>query len=235
MTYKYLLVDFADTIAELKPSREELIQRYTKEATGLSIDTSKIRRIARTLDLIQPYSSVKTQSSIEKRDFYINYNTNLLTALGVSHLGCRGIQLYEYFMSSSSHWTPKKDAQRVLVRLKEEGMGISVLSNFDGNLLDIINVAGFDMDIFSNIFISQVIGLEKPNPAFLAYAMEKQKWSTSETLSIGDSYKLDFIPARENGVDGIILDETNEYEHLEIALKDWNSIGDFLLRQKKWL
>ena len=233
MIYKYLLVDFADTIAELKPSREELIQRYTTEVTGISIETLKIGRIARTLDLIQPYSSVKTQSSTEKRDFYINYNTNLLSALGVSHLGCRGVQMYEYFMSNSSHWTPKKDAPRVLSRLKEEGMGISVLSNFDGNLRDIMNIAGFDMDIFSNIFISQVIGLEKPNPAFLAYAIEKQKWSTSETLSIGDSYTLDFIPARESGVDGIILDETNEYEHLEIALKDWDSIGDFLLCQKK--
>lgn len=98
-----------------------------------------------------------------------------------------------------------------LKKLQEQGYCMSVLSNSDGRirqLLTGLNLAQY----FEYIFDSQVLGMEKPNPIFFEFALNKIGKTPSEVLYIGDVFYIDVWGANNVGMPAVHLDPLNLYE-----------------------
>jgi FMN phosphatase YigB (HAD superfamily) len=217
MKAKLVIFDFADTIAYLGPSKENLIQKFVLDESGFLLDDASITNAYHYLNNSLFYSSVNITNAKDKEDFYKEFNRCLLGLLGVGHLVDFTL-LYHFFKANKQHWHLKKETLEVLNALKTRGHTISLVSNFDAsldNLLEHLQVKA----LFDSIFISQYHGCEKPQPKFLSLPLEAHKVSPSEAYFIGDNYNLDFLPAHKLGMNAVLLDEGQRYKNIPLLTR----------------
>jgi FMN phosphatase YigB (HAD superfamily) len=158
--YRGVAFDFADTLAELSPSRESLIVDLCRDHAKTVLSEQRVALAYRLLDSLNPYSSVTIRSATAKRAFYLQYNQKLLTLLGMSHL-IGPEQVYDGFASKTPHWRLKQGVQSMLARLSQSNLSLALLSNFDTKLYDVLARLGID-HYFQQICVSQELGVEKP-------------------------------------------------------------------------
>jgi len=65
---------------------------------------------------------------------------------------------------------------------------------------------------FTNIFISELIGVQKPNKYFFEYSVKSSHASKKESLVIGDSIDADIMGAKKAGIDQVFFN-TRKIEH----------------------
>ena len=73
---KNILFDFAETIAELKPTREDILEDFLVQKK-IKISKQKIYQVYKYIDISLPYSSVKINNIVDKNNFYLKYNRTL--------------------------------------------------------------------------------------------------------------------------------------------------------------
>jgi HAD superfamily hydrolase (TIGR01509 family) len=107
--------------------------------------------------------------------------------------------------------------------------GIAVISNADGKIEAVLRRCGI-FDCFQSVTDSGIVGEEKPNPAIFHAALAQMKAQPAESLYVGDVYSVDYVGARNAGMDAILFDVAGTYrdrnlprveslEELEIWLK----------------
>jgi HAD superfamily hydrolase (TIGR01549 family) len=210
---KNILLDFAETIAELKPTREDILEDFLVQKK-IKISKQKIYQVYKYIDISLPYSSVKINNIVDKNNFYLKYNHQLFTMLGLVHFSEDiNKEFLDFFLGIKKHWTIKTDLFELLKELKKDGYSLSLISNFDTRLKDILHNLKLD-DFFDFVHISQEAGLEKPDINFYKSFFEISKYNMSETIYIGDSYLLDYAPAKKIGLNVYLLDESHLYSHI---------------------
>lgn len=88
--------------------------------------------------------------------------------------------------------------RQVLEHLKEAGYPMVLVSNFYGNINQVLKDAGID-GYFQNVIESAVVGVRKPNPAIFALGVCALDLPASQVLVVGDTYGKDIIPAHKLG------------------------------------
>ena len=205
------IFDFAGTIADLSPSSADMLRSFLKENYDISIDKQKAEAAYDCIDRSLFYSSVKIHNFENKKEFYKKYNDLILKNLALFDIVDNSKnQLFEYFVSVKRHWNLKYDVKSTFEILKEEGKKISIVSNFDSKLKDIIENLQIS-HLIDNIHISQDIGYEKPDKRFYELFFEKYSITPQESVYVGDSYELDFIPATSLGMETFLIDERNRF------------------------
>lgn len=224
MMFDMVVFDFADTIARLEPSKEEILQRFVKEKLSIELPISKIQQTYFYIQNQYFYSSVKIVDFNQKRNFYKAYNKAIFHNLGIFHLIEPFLDdFFIYFSKIEKHWTLKKEALELLVYLQESGVKIGLISNFDIVLHDILKTRLCIKDFFSYIHISQEVGYEKPDIKFYENFIDKYAVDPKTTIYIGDNYELDFLPSHYLGFNSILLDENQNYTGIP-SLKKINSL-----------
>lgn len=220
------LFDFADTLAELYPNRVDTVADYIEQTGGLRVESEAIARAYKAVDLLMPYSSVKTRTAEQRGEFYREYNRQLFALLGVAHRADPS-GLTAAFGERKAHWQLKAGAREVLDELRRREYLIGVISNFDSRLeqvvYDHLDLAG----TVDYLHISQTEGVEKPDLRFYQRFFERYGVDVTHSFYIGDSYLLDFLPASRLGLKTWLLDETGLYPHLPQAIR---RLGDVLDR-----
>ena len=209
MKNKLVIFDFADTIAKLSPSKEELLQNFILQEINLDISLKHIQEIYHYATNLFFYSSVNIKKIESKKEFYIKFNNDILSLLGISHL-VDSEKLFHYFNENGQHWILKNDVKEIFMSLKEKNYLISLVSNFDERLNQILKKLEID-GLLDSKFISQEVRLEKPDIEFFKLPLKKHNIDSKNTFFIGDSYFLDFIPSNKLGIFPILLDENNRY------------------------
>ena len=82
--------------------------------------------------------------------------------------------------------------------------------------------------IFKDVFVSEELGVAKPNIAFYQEALNKIQLKPSEVLYIGDSVRLDYEPAYKIGFNVLIIDRDNFYPNLKYKISNLAEIPNFL-------
>lgn len=73
---------------------------------------------------------------------------------------------------------------------------------------------------FDTIILSEDAGVNKPNPAFFEYALQKTGASRENTLMIGDNYNTDIKGAQSAKIDQLYFNRWNDPEaHPEVTLQ----------------
>lgn len=86
----------------------------------------------------------------------------------------------------------------VLTQLKKKCEGMVLVSNFYGNMHEVLKEFGFE-GLFSHIIESAVVGIRKPNPQIFQLGVDALKLNASDILVVGDSYPKDIVPAKQTG------------------------------------
>lgn len=115
--------------------------------------------------------------------------------------------VFEHYRNPKA-WTVYPEVPAVLAELIRRGFRLSVVSNFDARLFDILAGLGLG-DYFVSINISTHIGAAKPNPAIFKSVLNRHKTSPQFAWHIGDSLIEDVEGALAAGLRAIYLDRSS--------------------------
>ena len=128
---------------------------------------------------------------------------------------------------NSANWDQILPGTRdALERLRRE-YGIAVISNADGRIDAVLRRCGI-ADCFASITDSGNVGHEKPHPAIFEAALREMKAGAAESLYVGDVYSVDYVGARNAGMQAVLFDVAGAYREREfprveslVGLEDW--------------
>jgi putative hydrolase of the HAD superfamily len=112
-------------------------------------------------------------------------------------------EVYDYFATGAA-WFLYPETQVVLEELKNRGLTLAIVSNFDERLYCVLEALGLD-DYFAEIGISTAVGHAKPSPLLFTYVLEKMKITADQALHIGDSIE-DVLGAKAAGIKVLHVD-----------------------------
>ena len=91
-----------------------------------------------------------------------------------------------------------QENKQVLEHLKQAGYPMVLVSNFYGNINQVLKDAEID-GYFKEVIESAVVGVRKPNPAIFALGVCALDLPASQVLVVGDTYSKDIMPAHKLG------------------------------------
>jgi putative hydrolase of the HAD superfamily len=105
----------------------------------------------------------------------------------------------------SLRFNPYPDAAPALAQLREAGMLLAVVSNWDCSLPDVLAEVGLGGAVDA-VVVSAEVGVAKPDPRIFEVALERLRRDATEALAVGDSLETDVAGARAAGVRAVLLD-----------------------------
>lgn len=220
---KYVLFDFADTIAELVPSREKIINDFIFSNSRIKIDEELISKAYLQVSTSMPYSSVITRTNEQRLAYYEEFNRAMFINLGILHK-VDPKDLINNFKKTKAHWILKEGVTDLFLKLKNLEYKIGILSNFDTRLSEIIKNNLRINNYIDFMHISQSEYLEKPNILFYESFFSKNAIKIEESIYIGDSYFLDYLPANKLNLTCFLLDEKNNYPFVNNRIQSLDEI-----------
>jgi putative hydrolase of the HAD superfamily len=117
-------------------------------------------------------------------------------------------ELYAYFAQPDA-WTLYPEVLDTLAALKERGLILDVISNFDSRLLEILRGVGAAL-WFDQIFVSSRVGYAKPHREIFHAALNHHGLSAPCAVHVGDSEENDLHGANQAGLKGILIDRGSQ-------------------------
>lgn len=118
-----------------------------------------------------------------------------------------------------SAWQVYPDVVPVLRRLREDGVRLGVVSNWDSRLPRLLD----DLDLtdyFDVVGVSHLDGVEKPDPELFRRVLERMGAAPDQALHVGDVPALDLQGARAAGIDAVLIDRRGLLGDSHPALSD---------------
>lgn len=113
-------------------------------------------------------------------------------------------ELYARFARADA-WEVYGDVRPALESLRQAGLRLGVVSNWDERLPGLLSRLGFD-GFFDIVVSSSAVGVEKPHPKIFLYALRALGVEPSEALHVGDSPIEDVEGAMAAGMRAVLLD-----------------------------
>jgi putative hydrolase of the HAD superfamily len=100
---------------------------------------------------------------------------------------------------------PFEEVPAALAALREAGLRLVVLSNWDVSLHDQLAATGLSA-LVDGAVSSAEVGVGKPHPGIYARGLEVAGASAAEALMVGDSADTDVVGALATGIDAVLVD-----------------------------
>lgn len=210
---KVLLFDAANTLI-YKPSLWVRIQEVlTKHQYTIDDKELKLKH-----KLISEIINFPDRTS---KEFYADFNSELLLSLGIIPTD----ELQEDLFNNCTYqpWQAFEDCKF----LSELNITKAIVSNFNSSLFDLIGDL-IGKDVFDEIIISENEKKRKPSLAFYQIAIEKLGVNPEDILYIGDSLKLDIIPAKNLGINTLLIDRDSVYQYPLEKISSFEELKNYL-------
>ena len=102
-------------------------------------------------------------------------------------------------------FNPYPESEAVLRRLRETGVGMYVVSNWDLGLFEVLEDLDW-MRYFDGVVVSAVSGVEKPDPRLFEEALEASSVGRDRVVHVGNDPVTDISGAAEAGIDTVLVD-----------------------------
>ena len=119
-------------------------------------------------------------------------------------------ELFAYFARPAS-WELYPEAIETLRALRERGLELAVVSNFDSRLRNILEGLGA-ASWFDGIFVSSAVGYAKPDRRIFDFVIKSRQLVATNVLHVGDSVTNDIGGATNAGVKAILVDRKGAHE-----------------------
>jgi len=145
--------------------------------------------------------------------FWWTFHTYLLAELG-EDAGIRDALIEN--TQNSANWDQILPGTRGAIDRISQTFRIAVISNADGGIERVLSRCGI-ADCFESITDSAIVGVEKPRPEIFAAALKSMQAHANESLYVGDVYSVDYVGARNAGMEAILLDVAGAYRDREMS------------------
>jgi FMN phosphatase YigB (HAD superfamily) len=206
-----LLLDVANTIIH-KP----LVYQKAKEQLLTEGYDVPLEKLMFHHKLISEVINFPDRTSL---DFYTLFNREWLTSIGI--LPSDDLLQRIYQSCSYLPWEKFEDT----TELNQLNIPKALLSNFHGGLHQLM--ANLFQGQFSMVSVSEDVKIRKPDINFFLHAIDRLNISPQEIIYIGDSIKLDIVPALQVGMNAWLIDRNNYYPFFKRrieSLRDINKI-----------
>ena len=113
-------------------------------------------------------------------------------------------------------WLVYDDVVPALETLREMGLALAVVSNWDSRLPEILEMLEL-ASYFETIVVSHTEGVEKPDPRLFAIALERLGVPAQAAIHVGDRLDQDVDGARAAGVDALLIDRDDDDDGIRIS------------------
>lgn len=144
--------------------------------------------------------------NISCHDWWEKLVSGTFAALGMTDEGIVkqiGNKLYADF-AGPQKWEVYPDVVPTLHALKQKGLAVGVISNFDDRLKPILKSLKI-ADLFDFTLASYEVGYCKPDPRLFQLALKRAQVRADQATHVGDNYDLDYIAARAAGMQSVLL------------------------------
>ena len=117
-------------------------------------------------------------------------------------------ELFDYFASSEA-WALFPETLETLRQLKERGLVLDVISNFDSRLIGILDGLGVG-SLFEHVFLSSRVGYAKPDAEIFHTALRQHDLKPADALHVGDNEICDLRGADQAGLRAVLIDHHGE-------------------------
>lgn len=154
------------------------------------------------------------------KEFYSDFNSKLLYTLGIVPYS----KLLDDIFHSCSYlpWEKYEDT----IAIKELKYKKVILSNFNTGLIDIID--GLFPGEFSEIIFSEKAKCRKPDLEFFYALLKRLSVKAHDIIYVGDSVKLDLVPASKIGINAWIIDRDNYFPNCKNRLASLHDLKPIL-------
>ncbi|KAM7484355.1 hypothetical protein LguiA_000364 [Lonicera macranthoides] len=108
-------------------------------------------------------------------------------------------EVYEYYANGDA-WRLPPGAYETMVTLKDAGVKLAVVSNFDTRLRKLLKELNV-VDLFDAVIVSSEVGYEKPDAKIFEAALDQIDVEACKTVHIGDDQMADKSGAIAAGID----------------------------------
>jgi FMN phosphatase YigB (HAD superfamily) len=144
--------------------------------------------------------------------FWWTFHTSLLQQLG------EGTSLRDVLVANtqnSANWDQIPPGTRDALDRIAQKFRIAVISNADGGIERVLSRCGI-ADCFESITDSGIVGFEKPRTEIFEAALSLMKARAEESLYVGDVYSVDYVGARNAGMQAVLLDVAGAYRDRDL-------------------
>ncbi|MGH9836787.1 MAG: HAD-IA family hydrolase [Blastocatellia bacterium] len=117
-------------------------------------------------------------------------------------------ELFERFRGRE-FWRVYDDVEPALTALKQRGVRLGVISNFDSRLSDVLRACRLSR-FFDSVHISTRVGAAKPDPAIFQVALSHHRVEPRQAWHAGDSLREDVEGALAAGLRAFLIDRRGE-------------------------
>jgi putative hydrolase of the HAD superfamily len=193
---KAVLLDGMGTLLRLEPPAAELARRL-----GVDVDTAERAfraEVAYYLEHQLDGSDVAGLADLRSR----------AAAVLAEAAGADPARALEALMASL-RFEAFDDAAPALMELRELGLRLVVVSNWDWSLTDVLGTLGL-LPLLDGVVTSAEVGAAKPDPSIFDVALTAAGCGAAQAVHVGDSLELDVEGARTAGIRGLLLDRDGE-------------------------
>ena len=211
---KAVFFDVGNTLLYPHPSVSEVCREVLEDA-GYDKQTGDIDKY---LPLVDAYYEDRYReddtfwtSEQETSDIWVGMYAMLCRKLGIdedAELLAR--RVYDEF-GHSRRWRPYADVKPAMWRLKEHGIKLGIISNWDVRLEGRLDGLGLN-ELLDTVVSSAAVGLHKPDPRIFDLARDRLGVDAVECVHIGDHHYADVLGARSAGMDALLIDRHDDDE-----------------------
>ncbi len=227
MNVEAIIFDFGDTIATLKPSKEQIVSEFLA-SKGINMSLEKIKYAYRIVDYCHKQSALKLKTPNEKKEFLIKLNSEVLKVMGLSATGdFWSLELYQRFLAKR-RWGIFSDTLPALEQLHKLGFKMAILANWDRALKEVVKSVGIDQ-YFSHILSSEEISMEKPDPMIFRHVLKLISVKPENSIYVGNEYETDVLGARNANFIPVLIDRSNYWPHADcLKFEDLTGLLNYL-------
>jgi len=143
-------------------------------------------------------------------NFWWTFHTYLLEELNALNNADRVRDLLVENTQQSANWDQILPGTRDALERLRQDYALAVISNADGKIDAVLRRCGI-ADCFDSITDSGIVGQEKPHPAIFEAALHEMKAEPADSLYVGDVYSVDYVGARNAGMQAVLFDVAGAY------------------------
>lgn len=227
MKYKFVLFDADDTLLDFRLAEHNAISQVFCEF-GLPCDDETIAVYSRINDslwkLLEKGGITKEKLKVERFRLFCEY-------MNITGSPEKMAEMYVERLAQQSFLIP--DAEKVCEKIYKAGIKMYIVTNG----IKYIQTKRFSatpiQKYFSDVFISEDVGYEKPNIEYFKYVFSRIKdFDPSETIIIGDSLSSDIKGGINAGIDTCWYNPKNksnsDYIPVKYEISDINQVCSVL-------
>lgn len=134
--------------------------------------------------------------------------------------------LFEAF-ADPGLWRVYPEVTEVLEELRQRGLRLAVVSNWDSRLPALLDGLGLRR-YFEAVLVSALEGVEKPCPVIFQRAVDRLGLQPEECLHVGDSPHDDYQGAERAGVAAVLLDRHGLFADGYRRISDLRGVHAFI-------